>query len=153
MIDSFKIVFIKNDKDISILNWGSFYQMSKVFYQESKMNDYKKVIEDSLRFSLGILGSFDKTKRKWFYFKDRFSNLDESDKHIARGFLSGMHDNFAKKAVQILIEKTLTKMLFRNNKTYIIDSDNISTRKAEYIITRYIESDIGSAVSSSSAET
>ena len=64
-----------------------------------------------------------------------------------------MHDNFVKKAVQILIEKTLTKMLFQNNKTYIIDSDNISTRKAEYIITCYIESDIGSAVSSSSSET
>ena len=86
--------------------------MRETFYQESKMNDYKKVMEDALRSSLAVLGSFDKTKRKWYYFKDRFLNLDESDKHIARGFLSGMYDNFAKKAVHILIEKTLPKMLF-----------------------------------------
>ena len=44
-------------------------------------------------------------------------------------------------------------MLFQNNETYIIDSDNIGMRKAEYIITRYLESDTGSAVSSSSTET
>ena len=38
--------------------------MSEVFCQESKLNDYKKVIEGPLRSSLGILGSFDQTKRK-----------------------------------------------------------------------------------------
>ena len=95
MFDGLEIETVRNDQDIGILNWGSFYQMSETFYQESKMNDSKKVIEDPLRFSLAFLGSLDKTKMKWFYFKDRFLNLDESDKHIARGFLSGMHDNFA----------------------------------------------------------
>ena len=127
--------------------------MSETFYQESKINDCKKTIEDVLEPSFAAVGSFDKTKRKWFYFKDRFLNLDESDEHTARGFSGGMHDNFAKKAFRVLIEKTLPKMFFRNNKTYIIYSDNISTRKAEYIITRNIESGTGSTVSSSSAGT
>ena len=44
-------------------------------------------------------------------------------------------------------------MLFWNNKTYIIYSDNTGTLKAEYRITRYIELDTGSTVSSSSAGT
>ena len=97
--------------------------------------------------------SFDKTKRKRFYVKIRFLNVDESDKAIARGLLSRMHDNFTQMVVYVLIEKTLRKMLFRNNQNYIIYSDNIGTRKAEYIITRYNESDTSSTVSSSSAET
>ena len=67
--------------------------------------------------------------------------------------MSGIHDNFTQKFVHILIEKTLTKIIFRNNENYIIYSDNIGTRKAEYIITRHIESDTGSTVSSSSEET
>ena len=97
--------------------------------------------------------SFDKTKRKRFYVKIRFLNVDESDKPIARGLLSRMHDNFTQMVVYVLIEKTLRKMLFRNNQNYIIYSDNIGTRKAEYIITRYNESDTSSTVTSSSAET
>ena len=111
------------------------------------------MIEAALRPSFAVLGNFDKAKRKWFYFKGRFLNLEESDKHTNRGFSSGMHENFAKKAFHVLIEKTLPKMLFWNNETYIIYSDNIGTRKTEYIITCYIESDTGSIVSSSFAGT
>ena len=111
------------------------------------------MIEAALRPSFAVLENFYKKKRKWFYFKDRFLNLEESDKHTDRGFSSGMHENFAKKAFHVLIEKTLPKMLFWNNETYIIYSDNIGTRKTEYIITCYIESDTGSIVSSSFAGT
>ena len=42
MFDSLEIEFIRNYQDIGVLNWGSFYQMSKTFYQESKITDYKK---------------------------------------------------------------------------------------------------------------
>ena len=70
------------------------------------------MIEAALRPSFAVLGNFDKAKRKWFYFKGRFLNLEESDKHTNRGFSSGMHENFAKKAFHVLIEKTLPKMLF-----------------------------------------
>ena len=68
------------------------------------------MIEDALRPSFAVLGRFDKTMRKWFYFNDRFLNLDESGKHTARGFSSRMHDNYAKKAFHILIEKTPPKV-------------------------------------------
>lgn len=52
-----------------------------------------------------------------------------------------MHDQFAKKDVNVLIKKALLKMLSWTNNTYIIDSDKTGTQKAEYIIGRYIESD------------
>ena len=58
--------------------------MTDTFCQESKINDDKKIIEDCLKSNLAVLGSFKKTKRKWFYFKNRFLNLDESDKHRVR---------------------------------------------------------------------
>ena len=86
--------------------------MSETFSQEGKINSYKKIIEDDLRSSQTVLESLDKTKRKWSYFKERFLNLrDESDKHIVRGFISEMRDQFAKKTVNVLIIKTLLKML------------------------------------------
>ena len=37
-------------------------------------------------------------------------------------------------AVIASTEKVLTKILFRTNESYIIDSGNIGTQKAEYII-------------------
>ena len=70
------------------------------------------MIGDTLRPSFAVLGRFDKTMRKWFYFKDRFLNLDESGKHTARGFSNRMHDNFAKKDFHVLIEKTPPKIFF-----------------------------------------
>lgn len=42
---------LKIDQDIDILNWENFYQMSETFYQEGKINSYKKIIEDDLRSS------------------------------------------------------------------------------------------------------
>ena len=66
----------------------------------------------SLNPSLTVLGSFDKKKQKWSYFKERFITLtDEPDKHIVRGFMCGMHDNFTRKDVNVLIIMTLPKML------------------------------------------
>ena len=42
---------LKIDQDIAILNWENFYQMGETFYQEGKINSYKKIIEDDLRSS------------------------------------------------------------------------------------------------------
>ena len=49
-------------------------------------------------------------------------------------------------------EKVLPKILFRTNESYIIDSGNIGTQKAEYIIRHHIESDTGSTLLSSCIE-
>ena len=71
-----EIESVEIDQDvIKILNWGNFHQMSETFYEEGKVYDYRKIIEDALKPSLSLLGSFDKTFRKRTYFKDRSLNL------------------------------------------------------------------------------
>lgn len=106
--------------------------MDEKLFERDKFGSSCKIFADaksSLKPNLSMLHSFDKKIWKWTYFKHRFVNLkNKSDKHIARGFISGMNNNFVKKSVSLLLKKTFNIYNLSDAiKTFVLSDNNMKS--------------------------